>query len=105
MPVVAEDLSQPWQAGAYGDPALWAALTGGVGGLISLAFAPLARPRRRSGQRTLAGAGDDIRLRFDNGACPTAAPAAPASPAAAKTSWIGRWLGRAGSSQPWRIRL
>ena len=56
-------------------------------------------------ERTLAGAGDDIRLRFDNGACPTAAPAAPASPAAAKTSWIGRWLGRAGSSQPWRIRL
>ena len=72
----------------------------------NLPTAPVVLPKgQRSGQRTLAGAGDDIRLRFDNGACPTAAPAAPASPAAAKTSWIGRWLGRAGSSQPWRIRL
>jgi hypothetical protein len=97
------------------DPALWTALTGGIGGLISLAFAPLARPRPvRRGRRTVP-ADDEVRVRFDAAAArPAEAPTADsaravtapiAAPSVAKPSWMSRWLGGSGVAQNWRIRL
>ena len=79
----AEDwIGQRWLAGGVLDPTLWAALTGGVGGMISLAFAPLTRPRpaRRAGARPAAA--DDIRLNLGALARPATLPVAAHSNAA-----------------------
>jgi hypothetical protein len=91
--------------------AVWTSLTGGVGGLVTLAAMPLAVNTRLARRALAAGARRPADDDMDVDAAPIriAAPAEPgAEPTATRRApgWVARWLGsRRDEHNDWRIRL
>lgn len=88
----------------------WAALTGGIGGLVTLAVAPGVIDTRMARRALAAGgrrpAADPLHDKAPIRIAPREPQAAPGAATRQTPAWVSRWLGsRTPDARDWRVRL